>query len=92
VDAEVGPDDELRKQAVNRLKKKRDFKMHAMVFVAVNAMLIAIWAATGADFFWPIFPLLGWGIGLGANAWDVYGNKPIGEDEIRREMDSLRNR
>ena len=92
MDAEVGPDDELRKQAVNRLKKKRDFKMHAMVFVAVNAMLIAIWAATGADFFWPIFPLLGWGIGLAANAWDVYGNKPIGEDEIRREMDSLRNR
>jgi hypothetical protein len=33
-------------------------------FVAVNLMLIVIWAATGAGYFWPIWPLLGWGIGL----------------------------
>ena len=33
-------------------------------FLAVNVMLIAIWAATGADYFWPIWPILGWGLGL----------------------------
>ena len=33
-------------------------------FVAVNLMLIVIWAATGAGYFWPIWPLLGWGLGL----------------------------
>src|SRR4051812_7590767 len=33
-------------------------------FVLVNLMLIVIWAATGAGYFWPIWPLLGWGIGL----------------------------
>jgi hypothetical protein len=33
-------------------------------FVAVNLMLIVIWAATGGGYFWPIWPLLGWGIGL----------------------------
>jgi hypothetical protein len=27
---------------------------------------------------------------VGANAWDVYGRKPISEDEIRRETDRLR--
>jgi hypothetical protein len=41
-------------------------------------------------FFWPIFPILGWGIGVAASAWDVYGRKPISEDEIRREADRLR--
>ena len=33
-------------------------------FLAVNLVLIVIWAATGAGYFWPIWPLLGWGIGL----------------------------
>jgi len=47
-------------------------------------------AVTGAGFFWPVFPILGWGVGVAANAWDVYGRKPIGEDEIRREADRLR--
>ena len=31
----------------------------------------------------PIFPIAGWGIGLAANAWDVYGRRPISEAEIR---------
>jgi 2TM domain len=54
----------------------------------VNACLVGIWAVTGAAFFWPIFPLLGWGIGVAFNAWDVY-RPPISEDRIRREMDRL---
>ena len=31
-------------------------------FFAVNLLLIAIWAATGGGYFWPIWPLLGWGL------------------------------
>jgi hypothetical protein len=82
---------ELRKLAVSRLKKKRDFSTHVVIYVIVNAMLVGIWAVTGAGFFWPIFPLLGWGIGVGANAWDVYGRKPITEDEVQRETERLRS-
>jgi hypothetical protein len=82
-------DEELRELAVTRLKKKRDFRGHVFIYVAVNAMLVVIWAVTGADFFWPIFPILGWGIGVAANAYDVYGRKPISEDEIRRESERL---
>ena len=33
-------------------------------FLAVNLMLIVIWAATGAGYFWPVWPILGWGLGL----------------------------
>ena len=33
-------------------------------YLAVNLVLIVIWAATGAGYFWPLWPLLGWGIGL----------------------------
>ena len=81
---------ELRKLAVSRLRKRRDFRTHVVIYVIVNAMLVGIWAVTGADFFWPIFPILGWGIGVGANAWDVYGRKPITEDEVQRETERLR--
>jgi hypothetical protein len=84
-------DDVLREAAVSRLRKKRDFATHVLVYLLVNGFLVVIWAVTGSDFFWPIFPIAGWGIGLAANAWDVYGRKPISEAEIRREMDRLRS-
>ena len=32
------------------------------MFVAVSALLIAIWALTGAGYFWPIWPIAGWGL------------------------------
>jgi 2TM domain-containing protein len=83
-------DQELREQAIAQLKKKRDFRAHVFIYVAVNAVLVAIWAVTGAGFFWPIFPILGWGVGVAANAWDVYGRKPISEEEIRQEAERLR--
>jgi uncharacterized ion transporter superfamily protein YfcC len=90
VEASAENEQQLREQAVQRLKKKRDFHTHLLMYVAVNAFLVVIWAVTSAGFFWPIFPILGWGIGLVANAWDVYGRKPISEEEIRRESDRLR--
>ncbi len=54
---------DLRGQALARIKKKREFAEHLVAYVLVNVLLIAIWAVTGAGFFWPIFVLLGWGIG-----------------------------
>jgi hypothetical protein len=83
-------EDVLREQAITRLKKKRDFLTHVVIYVLVNAMLVVIWLVTGSDFFWPIFPIVGWGIGVAANAWDVYGRKPISEGEIQQEMSRLR--
>lgn len=33
-------------------------------YIMVMALLVAIWALTGAGYFWPVWPALGWGIGL----------------------------
>jgi uncharacterized membrane protein len=90
VEAGADSEQQLRERAVQRLKKKRDFHTHVLIYVAVNAFLVAIWAVTSGGYFWPIFPILGWGIAVVANAWDVYGRKPISEEEIRREADRLR--
>jgi 2TM domain len=89
-EAQKQPDDVLREAAVTRLRKKRDFAMHVVIYLLVNGFLVVIWAVTSGDFFWSIFPIAGWGIGLAANAWDVYGRRPISEAEIRQEMDRLR--
>jgi len=41
------------------------FRQKLAGFIVVNAVCIAIWAATGADgSFWPVWVLLGTGIGL----------------------------
>jgi 2TM domain len=84
-------DQELRQQAIVRLKKKSDFKAHLLAYVLVNAFLLVIWAATGAGFPWPIFPIFGWGIGVAFNAWDAYGRTTPTESEIAREMNALRH-
>ena len=78
--------DEVREAAVKRVKARRDFKTHVVAYVLVNAMFVVIWAMSGRGYFWPIWIIGGWGIGLAMNAWAVYFEKPISEDEIRREM------
>ncbi|MDH3308007.1 MAG: 2TM domain-containing protein [Acidimicrobiia bacterium] len=78
--------EDRREAALSRVKAKRDFRNHAAIYVVVNVMLIGIWALSGAGYFWPIWAILGWGIGLAFNAWSAYFEKPITEDDIRREM------
>jgi uncharacterized ion transporter superfamily protein YfcC len=90
MEAGLSGEEAVREQAIESLKKKRDFKTHLLMYVLVNAMLVVIWAVTDSGFFWPIFVIGGWGIGVVANAWDVYGRRPITEDEIRRESDRIR--
>lgn len=81
-------DDELRSDAIQRVKQRRAFPKQAAMFVAIMAVLWVIWAVTGAGFVWPVFPMIGLLIALGAGAYAAYGRpKPITEDEIQREID-----
>lgn len=84
-------EDELRTEALDRLKRKRDFRNHLAVFVLINASLWVVWAVTGAGFPWPVFPLVGWGIGVAFHAFDTF-RKPFTEDDLRAEMQRLRQR
>jgi len=84
-------DDALREAAVSRLRKKRDFATHVLIYVLVNSFLVVIWAATSGDFFWPMFPIFGWGIGLVFHAWDVLWPQPS-ETAVRNAMDRISRR
>jgi hypothetical protein len=82
----------LRDRAIQHLKKKSEFRAHLLAYVLINSFLVVIWAVTGAGVFWPAFPMAGWGIGLVFNAWDVYRRQVPTEEQVAREMESLRQR
>lgn len=79
--------DPARKAAIERLKAKRGFQQNLVSYVAINALLVAIWFIGGRGFFWPVFPIVFWGFAVAMHAWSVYGQKPITEDDVRREME-----
>jgi 2TM domain len=88
----VSTGDPRRDLAIKRIKAKNGFKIHQVVYLAVNAMLVVIWAFTAAGkaypqgFFWSIVPMAGWGVGVVINGYVVYhGNVPT-EKQIQREM------
>ena len=44
--------------------EKKDFSVHLVVYVLVNAMLIAINFIYSPETIWFFYPLIGWGIGI----------------------------
>ncbi len=90
---ETGRETELRERAIKHLKKRRDFHGHLLIYFLVNTFLVVIWAVTTpSGFFWPIFPIVGWGIGVVMNAWDVYFAEDVSEDEIQDEIERLEHK
>ncbi len=76
-----------RDEAVQQLKKRRDFYGHLIIYTLVNAFLVVIWAITNPHgFFWPVFVMGIWGIGVVMNAWDVYWRPAITEEDIQHEI------
>jgi hypothetical protein len=79
------PDDK-REAAIRRLKAKRGFWNHAFLYCVVNILLVVIWFVSGRSYFWPAWAMAGWGIGLAMNAWNVFFEKAISEEDIQREI------
>ena len=64
---------EAEQEARKRVAEIKDFHGHLLIYLLVNLMLVGIYLATGSDHFWPIYPILGWGIGLVSHAASTYG-------------------
>jgi hypothetical protein len=80
-------DDESRIQAVRRLWAKRGFTIHLTAFAIASLAMLLIWAsASGGAYFWPIWPIAGWGIGLAVHALITFGQWSLSEAAIQREM------
>jgi uncharacterized RDD family membrane protein YckC len=61
---ETVKNDEAYKRAKKRVEEIKGFYAHLIVFIIVNAVLIAINLLVTPGFLWFLIPLCGWGIGL----------------------------
>jgi len=88
-------DNEAYKRAEKIVEEKIGFYIHIVTFIVVNIVLIVINVVTSPEYFWFIWPLLGWGIGLvfhGLNVFVVYKGSSITEKMIKKEMDKESSR
>jgi uncharacterized membrane protein YecN with MAPEG domain len=79
-------DDQRREAAIGRIQAKRAFQANLASYVGVNVLLVLIWAVSGRGYFWPIWVIGFWGLGLAMHAWSVYGQRGITEADVQREM------
>ncbi|GAF75287.1 unnamed protein product [marine sediment metagenome] len=87
-------EEELYHQARKRVEEKKGFYIHFTVYIAVNIMLVIVWAfPAGGGYPWFIWPLGGWGIGilfhfLGVFVFSRPGNWE--RREVEKEVERLR--
>lgn len=83
--------DQRRALAMRRIRAKRDLRIHLVVYLAVNMMLTTLWLIGGGstNFFWPIYSILGWGLGVAIHGYIVHVSDTPTEDQIQREMRRL---
>ena len=46
----------------------REFVEHLRFYLSVMAVLVVTWALTGMGYFWPIWPIVGWGLAIVSHA------------------------
>ncbi|MCE6992683.1 2TM domain-containing protein [Dyadobacter sp. CY323] len=82
-------------QVWRKAKRRAAFKMHLRSYLIINTGLWLIYAITnfatfGNDVFpWPVFPMLGWGIGLAMHYFTAYRNldeQTIAQKEYEKLM------
>ena len=88
-----GPPALRSRKGLDRLRRNSGFRIHGTLYTAVNAFLVGTWGLTGHHFFWPFFPIAGWGIAVVIHASAVEhagqrkeegGRNSTGDDADRR--------
>jgi hypothetical protein len=74
--------------------KRAAFKRHVITYLIMNAFFWGLWFMLGGRTYsngipWPVWPTLGWGIGLGFHYFGAYGNHEY--DAIEKEYTKLQN-
>jgi hypothetical protein len=81
------------RRARARVEELKGFYVHLLVFLTVNAGLLAINLLTNRDNLWFYWPLVAWGIGLAIHALAIYGFEGVlGRDWEERKTAELMRR
>lgn len=98
-------DEEIRRKAWARVHAKRGFFIHLSVYIIVNAFLVCMWAVSmaggnwgsgwgmhaGRGYFWPLWIIVFWGIGLVVHCLSVFvfhGNWE--QKEVEKEVQRIK--
>ena len=73
-------------QTATQLQRWRDFQAHVAAYLVINTAFVLIWALTGQGFFWPVYPLAGWGIGLSFQHFSAVVRGQITDEDVRRKL------
>lgn len=76
--------------ARKRVKAKMGWYKHLAVYLIVNTFLMAMAVWQGR--YWPIFPILGWGLAVvlhGASVWFSGAGSTLREGMVERERQKL---
>jgi hypothetical protein len=82
-------EDAAYQRARKHVEALRGFYTHLTVFVCVNILLFLINILSSPHTLWFFWPLLGWGIGLIAHAFSVFGfgrGRWLGQDWEERKV------
>jgi hypothetical protein len=80
-----------RKTALKRIELKRAFWRYVAWWLLVSAGMVVIWLLSGRGYFWPIWVLLGMGVGVLAVGFGIFGPKGSApsEAQIERQIDKM---
>ncbi|TCZ74785.1 2TM domain-containing protein [Flaviaesturariibacter aridisoli] len=75
-------------------RRRAGFRRSLFTYLTVNAFLWAIWYFTGARSYgagvpWPVWPTLGWGIGIAAQWFGAFGPGSNHADPAESEYQKL---
>ena len=73
-------------EAATQMQRWRDLGSHLVAYLAMNTLFLLIWAADGRGFFWPLFPLIGWGAGLSFQHFNVVLRGQITDAQVRAKL------
>jgi len=75
-------------EAKKRVSEIKEFYQHLATYVVINGMLVVINLLTSPQYFWFVWPLLGWGIGVALHALSVFGGV-WGKDWEERKINEI---
>ena len=63
---------EVKKEQMSNSQQRKVFKSHLFTFLAINGFLVLLNLVVSPGYFWAIYPILGWGLGLLLHGMKVY--------------------
>ncbi|MCL1673124.1 2TM domain-containing protein [Elizabethkingia ursingii] len=80
---------EAYKKASRRVKEIKDFYSNLISYCCVIPFLVVINLMTSPGFYWFVFPMLGWGLGVAIHGFTIFG---IGKSWEERKIQELMNK